>query len=48
MLAITVTGVEEANGGSGFLGGLIAGFLAGYVTLLVKKYSLSFHKVLKD
>lgn len=37
LLAITVTGVEEANGGSGFLGGLIAGFLAGYVTLLVKK-----------
>lgn len=37
LLAITVTGVEEASGGSGFLGGLIAGFLAGYVTLLVKK-----------
>ena len=37
LIAITVTGVEEANGGSGFLGGLIAGFLAGYVTLLVKK-----------
>ena len=37
LIAITVTGVEEASGGSGFLGGLIAGFLAGYVTLLVKK-----------
>lgn len=37
LLAITVTGVEGASGGSGFLGGLIAGFLAGYVTLLVKK-----------
>lgn len=37
LIAITVTGVEEANGGSGFLGGLIAGFLAGYVTLFVKK-----------
>lgn len=37
LIAITVTGVEEASGGSGFLGGLIAGFLAGYVTLLVKR-----------
>ncbi|MEK3994073.1 fructose-specific PTS transporter subunit EIIC [Psychrobacillus sp. FSL K6-2365] len=37
LIAITVTGVEGASGGSGFLGGLIAGFLAGYVTLLVKK-----------
>ena len=37
LIAITVTGVEEASGGSGFLGGLIAGFLAGYVTLFVKK-----------
>lgn len=37
LIAITVTGVEEASGGSGFLGGLIAGFLAGYVTVLVKK-----------
>ncbi|MGK7377506.1 PTS fructose transporter subunit IIABC [Planococcus sp. 1R117A] len=37
LIAITVTGVEGASGGSGFLGGLIAGFLAGYVTLLVKR-----------
>lgn len=37
LIATTVTGVEEANGGSGFLGGLIAGFLAGYVTLFVKQ-----------
>ena len=37
LIAITVTGVEEASGGSGFLGGLLAGFLAGYVTLFVKK-----------
>lgn len=37
LIATTVTGVEEASGGSGFLGGLIAGFLAGYVTLFVKK-----------
>lgn len=37
LIAITVSGVEEIDGGSGFLGGLIAGFLAGYVTLLVKK-----------
>ena len=36
LIAITVTGVEGADGGSGFLGGLIAGFLAGYATLLVK------------
>jgi PTS system fructose-specific IIC component len=37
LIAITVTGVEGASGGSGFLGGLIAGFLAGYVTLLIKR-----------
>lgn len=37
LIAITVSGVDEVSGGSGFLGGLIAGFLAGYVTLLVKK-----------
>ncbi|MGO1059273.1 PTS fructose transporter subunit IIABC [Planococcus sp. FY231025] len=37
LIATTVTGVEEASGGSGFLGGLIAGFLAGYVTLFVKR-----------
>ncbi|MFD1030601.1 PTS fructose transporter subunit IIABC [Metaplanococcus flavidus] len=37
LIAITVSGVEDIDGGSGFLGGLIAGFLAGYVTLLVKK-----------
>lgn len=37
LIAITVTGADEVSGGSGFLGGLIAGFLAGYVTLLVKK-----------
>jgi len=37
LIAITVTGVEEASGGSGFLSDLIAEFLAGYVTLLVKK-----------
>ncbi|AQQ53427.1 PTS fructose transporter subunit IIABC [Planococcus lenghuensis] len=37
LIAITVTGVDEVSGGSGFLGGLIAGFLAGYVTLGVKK-----------
>lgn len=37
LIAITVSGVEVADGGSGFLGGLIAGFLAGYVTLFVKK-----------
>ena len=37
LMAITVTGVDGADGGSGFLGGLIAGFLAGYVTVLVKK-----------
>ncbi|WP_422123255.1 fructose-specific PTS transporter subunit EIIC [Planococcus sp. X10-3] len=37
LIAITVSGVDEVSGGSGFLGGLIAGFLAGYVTLVVKK-----------
>lgn len=37
LIAITVSGVDDMDGGSGFLGGLIAGFLAGYVTLLVKK-----------
>ena len=37
LIAITVTGVEGVSGGSGFLGGIIAGFLAGYVTVLVKK-----------
>jgi len=35
LLAITYTGGAEAN--SGFLGGLIAGFLAGYIVLLLKK-----------
>lgn len=37
LIAITVSGADVADGGSGFLGGLIAGFLAGYVTLFVKK-----------
>ncbi|MER2089701.1 MAG: fructose-specific PTS transporter subunit EIIC [Sporosarcina sp.] len=37
LIAITVTGVDGVSGGSGFLGGIIAGFLAGYVTVLVKK-----------
>ncbi|WP_186580948.1 PTS fructose transporter subunit IIABC [Aquibacillus kalidii] len=37
LIAITISGVEGASGGSGFLGGLIAGFLGGYVTLGVKK-----------
>lgn len=32
-----VGGLIAANGGSGFLGGLIAGFLGGYSVLLVKK-----------
>ncbi|MFC2947891.1 PTS fructose transporter subunit IIABC [Virgibacillus sediminis] len=34
LIAITAADID---GGSGFLGGLIAGFLAGYITLLVKK-----------
>jgi PTS system fructose-specific IIC component len=32
-----VGGLIAANGGSGFLGGLIAGFLGGYSVLLIKK-----------
>jgi PTS system fructose-specific IIC component len=32
-----VGGMMAANGGAGFLGGLIAGFLAGYIVLLLKK-----------
>ncbi|MFC3041657.1 fructose-specific PTS transporter subunit EIIC [Virgibacillus xinjiangensis] len=34
LIAVTAADID---GGSGFLGGLIAGFLAGYITLLVKK-----------
>ena len=37
LIAITISGIEGVDGGSGFLGGIIAGFLAGYVTLFVKK-----------
>ena len=34
---VSVGGAIAANGTSGFLGALVAGFLAGYTVLLLKK-----------
>lgn len=42
-----VGGLLAVSGGAGFLGGLIAGFLAGYVILGLKKVFLIYHNHLK-
>ena len=37
-----VGGMMAASGKSGFLGALVAGFLAGYIIVLLRKYAISF------
>ena len=42
-----VGGMLAISGGSGFIGGIIAGFLAGYLTQGIKYITRGLHKQLK-
>ncbi len=42
-----VGGIMAANGKSGFLGALVAGFAAGYLILFFEKYVINFRKHLR-